>query len=71
MREGSSENIPDFESLRMALAITLHHKYVQFSGGNRTLPIHSRIGVVSGLESMQLLKGSTSCRWQYNYNPDA
>ena len=35
-----------FESLRTALVITLHHKYVQLSGGNRALPTCSRIGVV-------------------------
>ena len=33
-------------SLRMALVITLHHKYIQLSGSNHALPIHSRIGVV-------------------------
>ena len=35
-----------FESLRMALVITLHHKYTQLSGSNHALPIHSGIGVV-------------------------
>jgi len=43
---GSSENIPVFESLRMALVIIYHHKYVQMSISNRTLPICSRIRVV-------------------------
>ena len=46
-RSGSSENILFFESLRMALVITSHHKYVQLSGSNHTLPIcSSRVGVV-------------------------
>jgi len=40
---------PISESLRMALVITLHHKYIQLSGSNHTLPIHSRIGVVLSL----------------------
>ena len=46
MSGGRSETLPYFESLRMALMITLHHKYVQLSSSNRVLPIHSRIGVV-------------------------
>ena len=51
-KRGSSENIPIFESQRMALVITLQHKYIQLSGSDRTLPTCSRIGVVMllGLE---------------------
>ena len=50
MKHRSSENIPLFESQRMALVITLHHKYIQLSDSNHTLPIHSRIGVIMTLE---------------------
>ena len=46
----SSENLPLFESLRMALVITLHHKYVQLSSSNHTIPICSRKGMVMVLE---------------------
>ena len=50
MKHRSSENISLFESLRMALVITSHQKYIQLSGSNHTLPIHSRIGVIATLE---------------------
>ena len=46
-RHRSAENIPVFE--RMALVITLYHKYVQLSDSNHALPIRSRIGVVMTL----------------------
>ena len=32
-----SENVPVFESLRMALVITSHHKYVQLNASNHVL----------------------------------
>jgi len=46
LKHRRSENIPVFESLRMALVITSHHKYVQLSASNHVLLIPSRIGVV-------------------------
>ena len=42
---GSSENIPVFENIRMALVMTLPHKYIQLSGSNHALLIRSRIGM--------------------------
>ena len=46
---GSSENKPVFENIRMALVMTLQHKYIQLNGNNHTLLIRSRIGVVMTL----------------------
>ena len=43
---GSSEIQPGFENVRMALVMTLQHKYIQLSGNNHALLIRSRIGVV-------------------------
>ena len=42
----SSESILFSESLRMALVVTLHHKYIQLSSSEHTLPIHNRTGIV-------------------------
>jgi len=43
---GSSENIPDFENIRMALVMTSPHKYIQLSSSNHALLIRSRTGMV-------------------------
>ena len=38
-----------FENIRMALVMTLQHKYIQLNGNNHTLLIRSRTGVVMTL----------------------
>jgi len=43
-----AQRLYHFESLRMALVITLHHEYVQLRGSNCT-PICSRIGVAMSI----------------------
>ena len=35
-----------YESLRMALMITSHHKYIQLSSNNLAFPIHCRSGMI-------------------------
>jgi len=41
-----AQRLYHFESLRMALVITLHHTDVQLSSSNHTIPVYSRVGMV-------------------------